>query len=147
MSYPDPHPRTNDDLMVDVNIPRFNQAVIALVTALAFVLQLPWLVGVAFALLAVSVLLPDRAPLSRLYVDHVRPRVEPNGPSEFESAAPPRFAQRIGAIVLGLAVALFFFGATTAGWAATLVVTALATLAAATRICVGCILYERVVAR
>ena len=147
MSDLDPDSRTSGDLMVDVNIPRFNQAVIALVTGLAFVLQLPWLVGLAFALLLASVVVPDRAPLSRLYANRVRPRFEPNGPSEFESAAPPRFAQRIGAFVLGLAVVLFFFGATTAGWTATLVVTALAALAAATRICVGCILYERMVAR
>jgi hypothetical protein len=39
---------------VDVNVPRFNQAIIALLTGLAFVADQPWLVLVAFLILAVS---------------------------------------------------------------------------------------------
>ena len=50
-------------------------------------------------------------------------------------------------MILGVASFALVAGWETLGWALTLVVTALATLAAATRICVGCILYERTVVR
>lgn len=133
--------------MVDVNVPRFNQGVIATLTAIAFLADIPSLVAVAFLVLAVSwVAGPRFAPLTRVYVDLIRPRLSPAGPTEFEPAAPPRFAQLIGTLFLGSATVALGAGATGLGWGLTLVVTALAALAAATRICVGCIVYERVVA-
>lgn len=133
---------------VDVNVPRFNQGLVALLTAVAFVADAAWLVGLTFLILAVSWAKgPRLAPFTRLYVGVVRPRIQPAGPTEFEDAAPPRFAQLIGAAFLGAASVAFGLGATTLGWALTLVVTALATLAATTRICVGCIIYDKVVAR
>lgn len=131
---------------VDVNVPRFNQAVVAVLTALAFLFQWSWLVAVTFLLLAVSAVGgPRAAPLTRLYVGLIRPRL--GGEIEVEPAAPPRFAQSVGAVVLGLATVALLAGLTALGWALTLVVTALAALAATTRICVGCIIYERVVRR
>ncbi len=133
---------------VDVNIPRFNQALVAILTAIAFVAAEPWLVVVTFAVLAISWLGGSATSLfSQLYVRLVRPRLDAGGPSEVEPAAPPRFAQLIGTIVLGAAVVAFAMDLTALGWALTLIVTALAGLAAATRICVGCILYERAIAR
>jgi hypothetical protein len=133
--------------VVDVNIPRFNQAVVAVVTGLAFVLQLPMLVTVMAVVLTLSAFGgPRTALLSRLYTSAIRPRLAPGGPTEFETAAPPRFAQRLGAGFLIAATIAFFVSAGIVGWALTLIVTALAALAAATRICVGCILYERLVA-
>ncbi len=133
---------------VDVSVPRFNQAVVAALTALGFVLQQPWLVVVTFAVLAVSWAAgPAGAPLTQLYVRLIRPRIQPDGPDEFESAAPPRFAQLIGTGFLGAASFALVAGWTIIGWALTVVVAALAALAAVARICVGCILYERAVAR
>ncbi len=133
---------------VDVNVPRFNQAVVAALTALGFVLQQPWLVVVTFAILAISWSAgPAAAPLTQLYVRFIRPRIQPGGPSEFEPAAPPRFAQLIGAAFLGVASFSLVAGWEAAGWTLTLIVTALAALAAATRICVGCMLYERAATR
>lgn len=133
---------------VDVNVPRFNQGLVAVLTGLAFVLDAPALVVVTFAILAVSWAWgPRLAPFTRLYVDVIRPRIQPEGPREVEPAAPPRFAQLVGAGFLGAASLAFALGAPVAGWALTLVVTALAALAATTRICVGCIIYEKVVAR
>lgn len=133
---------------VDVNIPRFNQALVAILTATAFVMAEPWLVGLTFVVLAISWLGgPATALFSQLYVRLVRPRLDPDGPSEVEPAAPPRFAQLIGMIFLGGAVVAFAADLVALGWGLTLIVTALAALAAATRICVGCILYERAIAR
>ena len=133
---------------VDINIPRFNQAVVAALTALAFVVQSPLLVTVTFLVLVVSwVGGPRIAPLTQLYVRLVRPRLDPDGPREFEPAAPPRFAQQVGSLFLGTGSVLLAAGQPAAGWSRVRVVTALSTLAAATRICVGCILYRRVAAR
>ncbi len=142
------NPDSSTESTVDVNVPRFNQAIVALLTALGFVFGQQWLVVATFAILAVSWAAgPTIAPLTQLYTRVVRPRVQPDGPTEFEPAAPPRFAQLIGAVFLGGASFALVAGWETFGWALTLVVTALATLAAATRICIGCILYERAVVR
>jgi hypothetical protein len=132
--------------LVDVNVPRFNQSVVAVLTAAAFVARLPWLVAAVAAVLALSVVGgPRRAPLTRLYVGVIRPRRSAAGAVELEPAAPPRFAQALGALVLAGAAAAFAAGAAILGWALTLLVTTLAALAATTRICVGCLLYHRVV--
>ncbi len=129
---------------VDVNVPRVNQAVTSLLTAIAYVRSSPELVAVAFAILVLSrVGGPRLAPITQLYVRFVRPRFQPAGPSDVEDARPPAFAQLIGTIVLGLALTGLYGGVPMVGWALTLVVTALAGLAATTRICVGCIMYER----
>ena len=129
--------------MIDIDIPRFNQAVVALLVAVAFVFQTPWLVAATAALLAVSRLLGAKAPLNVLYVRAVRPLLRSQGPVGFEPAAPPRFAQLLGTVVLTAATVAFIAGADTLGWALSLLVVALAALAATTRVCVGCILYER----
>lgn len=132
--------------MVDVNIPRFNQALVAVLTAVAFTFDLPALVAATFGILGLSWAGGPRvAPFTRIYTGLVRPRLQPGGPTEFEPAAPPRFAQLLGTIFLGAGSVALYAGATALGWAFTLVVTALAALAAATRICVGCILYEKTV--
>ena len=132
--------------MVDVNVPRFNQSLVALLTGVGFLLDQPILVAVTFAVLAVSVLGgPTFALFTRLYVGLIRPRVHPDGPAEFEPAAPPRFAQILGTGFLGAATVALYAEMTTLGWTLTLVVTALAALAATARICVGCLIYERAV--
>lgn len=132
--------------MVDVNVPRFNQALVALLTGVGFLLDQPLLVALTFAVLAISVTGgPTVAPATRLYTGLIRPRLQPNGPTEFEPAAPPRFAQMLGTGFLGAATVALYAGLPTLGWTLTLVVTSLATLAATARICVGCLIYERTV--
>ena len=129
--------------MIDIDIPRFNQAIVAVVVSVAFVFQLPWLVAATAALLAISRALGPKAPLNLVYVRWLRPRLRPGGPVGYEPAAPPRFAQLLGTIVLTAATVAFLVGADTLGWVLSLLVVALAALAATTRICVGCLLYER----
>lgn len=131
---------------VDVNVPRFNQAIIALLTGVAFLVDQPWMVVLSFAILLASWMGgPRLAPLTRLYVAVIRPRLK--GAIVTEPAAPPRFAQLLGSVFLGAASLGFLAGFPALGWALALTVTALAALAAVSRICVGCIFYERVVAR
>lgn len=127
---------------VDVNVPRFNQACVAAITAIAFVTQVWPLVAVVAAILALTRFGGPRYGLfTQIYLRGVKPRL--HGEVQTESAAPPRFAQLLGVVFLTIATVLFLLGATVFGWVVTLMVTALATLAAATQICVGCIIYEK----
>ena len=131
---------------VDVNIPRFNQAMVAVLTGLAFLMQWWPLVAAVAAVLAVTRIGgPHWGLFTQVYVRLIRPRLD--DPIETEDAAPPRFSQTLGAVFLGISVVLFVAGAAVAGWLVTLVVFALAALAATTRICVGCLFYERVLSR
>ena len=130
---------------VDVNVPRFNQAMVAGLVGLAFVGQWWPLVGAVAAVLAITRLAGPRWGLfTQLYVRLVRPRLA--GPIETEPAAPPRFAQLLGTVFLGAATVAFVVDWAVIGWAIALAVFVLAALAATTRICVGCLIYERAVA-
>ena len=127
---------------LDVNIPRFNQLCVALLTGLAFVVQWWPLVALVATVIVVTIVGgPSAGLFTQIYVRFVQPRID--GPVETEPTAPHRFAQTLGATMLLVASALFIVGADAVGWILTLVVTALSTLAAATGICVGCLIYER----
>lgn len=130
---------------VDVNVPRFNQGSVAVLTGLAFVIQWWPLVAVVAVVLALTRFVgPHIGLFTQIYVRFVKPRT--SGAVETEEAAPPRFAQLLGVVFLTAATLLFLAGFDVAGWFVTLMVTALATLAAATKICVGCIIYEKATA-
>ncbi len=132
-------------MMVDVNIPRFNQAMVAGLIGLAFMLQWWPLVAIVAAVLALTRFAGPRWGLfTQVYLRMIRPRLD--RPPETEPAAPPRFAQLLGTGFLGAATVAFSIGWTPVGWGISLVVFVLAALAAATRICVGCLIYDRAVA-
>ena len=119
--------------MIDSNLPRFSQGFQALWLALAFLfdyrLSVP-ILGVV--LLAAVVGGPRYNMLAELYRMVPIPRGEP------EPAAPPRFAQALGATFLTIATAGLFIAdpETTAwwvlGWGPALVVAVLAGVAATT---------------
>jgi hypothetical protein len=128
--------------MVDVNVPRFNQACVAGITAIAFVLGIWQLVPVVAVVLGLTRFGgPEVGLFTQVWIRLIRPRL--GAEITTEPVAPPRFAQLVGFIFLAGASVAFVLGFITTGWIVTLIVTALATLAAATRICVGCILYEQ----
>jgi hypothetical protein len=130
------HPR------IDVNIPRFNQGCVAVLTGLGFVLQWWPLVAITAAIVAVTRFGGHRMGLfTQVYLRLVKPRL--GGPVETEWAAPPRFSQTLAVVFLGGATMLLATGLTAFGWGITLIVTALATLSAAARVCVGCMVYQR----
>lgn len=128
-----------DTEVIDERAPRTNQAVVALVTGLAFLLDFPPLVTLMAAQLIMGLTLGRRWCLSCwLYFKLLQPRI---GEGRIEDSRPPRFANIVGAVFLSVATVLFLVGATTAGWAVTLIVTALAAFAAISGICVGCEMY------
>lgn len=71
----------------------------------------------------------------------VRSALRLGPPKSLEHEIPPRFAQALGATVLGLATIAFIVGASPVGWLFTLAVASLQTLLAATGYCLGCRLY------
>lgn len=119
--------------MVDSRLPRFSQALQALILAVAFVLDARLVVPVMALILGAAALGGPRFNLmAYLY------KTLPIPPGEPEPAAPPRFAQILGTIFLALGtVGLFAADPKTAvwwwiGWGPALAVAVLAGLAATT---------------
>jgi hypothetical protein len=128
---------------VDVNVPRFTRSAVAAVIAAAFLLRWPVLVVALFGVLAVSTVGgPSVAPIGLLYTGLIRPWLHPDGPEEYEPAGPPRFAQTLATVVLGVATVAFAAGWPALGWGSALLVAVAEGVAAITGICAGCRLYD-----
>jgi thiol-disulfide isomerase/thioredoxin len=126
--------------VIDARGPRFNQAVIGSLALVAFLVDWWPLLAVLAAQLAIGLALGRRWCLPCLaYFELVQPLV---GEGPIEDARPPRFANAIGALVLGAASLAHLTGLELMGWSLGLLVAGLALLAAATGICVGCELYR-----
>jgi hypothetical protein len=128
-----------DTHVIDSRGPRTNQAVVGTLSLLAFVLDLKWVPAVLALQLLIGLTLGRRWCLPcLLWFEVLQPRF---GEGRIEDARPPRFANMVGFVFLSAATLLFVAGATTAGWVLTLIVAALALLAATSGICVGCEMY------
>lgn len=122
--------------MVDSHLPRFSQGLQALLLAAAFVID-PisgrWVVVALAAILCAAAL---GGPRWNLFAYVYRALPIPRG--EPEPAAPPRFAQAVGAVFLTIASVVLFAASIEAtgwwigGWGPALLVTLLAGLAATT---------------
>jgi hypothetical protein len=129
-----------DTDVIDSRAPRFNQAVIGSLALLAFVVDFWPLLALLALQLVLGLTLGRRWCLPCLaYFELVQPRF---GEGPVEDSRPPRFANMVGVGVLGAASILHLLGFETFGWALGLLVAALALLAAATGLCVGCELYR-----
>ena len=125
---------------IDPRGQRFGAGLSAIVLAVAFLLNLPWLAVLVGINLGVSSFFGTRFFLPGRPWKAVK-RTLKLGPTEMEHEYPPRFAQALGATFLGLATIAFLVGAGTLGWLLVAAVAALQTLLAVTGICVGCKLY------
>jgi hypothetical protein len=134
----------DDTAVIDARAPRFNQATVGLVSLLAVVTGWWWLLALLAAQLLLGLTLGRRWCLPCvLYFEVVQPRF---GQGPLEDARPPRFANQVGAAFLGAATLAHLAGLATLGNVLGGMVAALALLAAASGLCVGCELYK-VVAR
>jgi len=126
--------------VVDARAPRFLQATIGAGAVLAVATGWWWLYGLLALQLVVGLVLGRRWCLPCVaYFELVQPRI---GEGRVEDARPPRFANKIGASVLGLAFAAGLAGVDAAAAALGALVAFLALLAATTGLCVGCELYK-----
>jgi Domain of unknown function (DUF4395) len=126
--------------VIDSRAPRFNQAVVGLLSAVAVAAGWWWLLALLALQLIVGLTLGRRWCLPCLaYFELVQPRF---GEGCLEDARPPRFANMVGAVVLSAATVAWLLGAVVAGMALGLLVSGLALLAAATGFCTGCETYK-----
>ena len=129
-----------DTSVIDARAPRFNQAVVGLISVVAVTFGPWWLLAVLAAQLAVGLTLGRRYCLPCLaYFELVQPRF---GEGPLEDARPPRFANLVGVVFLTAASIAFAAGWDAAGTALGAIVAALALLAAATGLCAGCEAYK-----
>ena len=128
----DPYADTD---VVDARAPRFLQATVGVGAVTALLTGWWWLYGLLSLQLVAGLVLGRRWCLPCVaYFRFVQPRL---GEGRVEDARPPRFANKIGASVLGLAFAAHLAGLDAAGTALGALVAVLALLAAATGLCVG----------
>jgi Domain of unknown function (DUF4395) len=126
--------------VIDSRAPRFNQATIGSLAALAVATGWWWLLGLLAGQLIVGLSIGRRFCLPCLaYFELVQPRF---GEGPLEDARPPRFANLVGAVFLSAATAAYAAGLDTLGLALGGLVTGLALLAAATGFCTGCEAYK-----
>ena len=126
--------------VIDARAPRFNQATIGVLAALAVATGWWWLLGLLGLQLLVGLALGRRFCLPCLaYFELVQPRF---GEGPLEDARPPRFANLVGAVFLTAATVAYATGLTTLGAVLGGIVAALALLAAATGFCTGCEAYK-----
>jgi uncharacterized protein DUF4395 len=126
--------------VIDSRAPRFNQATIGLLSALAVATGWWWLLAALAAQLVIGLTIGRRFCLPCLaYFELVQPRF---GEGPLEDARPPRFANLVGAVFLTAATVFYAAGFGVAGAALGALVAGLALLAAATGFCTGCEAYK-----
>jgi hypothetical protein len=125
---------------IDPRGARFAASLTTLVLAAVLVTGSEWLLAgqvVVFVIGAVAGL--AASPYALLYARLVRPRIGP--PARLEDAAPPRFAQAVGAIFGAVGLVGYLADLTVLGYAAVGAALAAAFLNAAFGICLGCEIY------
>jgi hypothetical protein len=126
--------------LIDSRAPRFNQATIGGLSALAVAAGWWWLLGILAAQLIVGLTLGRRFCLPCLaYFELVQPHF---GEGPLEDARPPRFANLVGAVFLAAATVSYASGFETLGALLGGLVAGLALLAAASGFCTGCEAYK-----
>jgi Domain of unknown function (DUF4395) len=126
--------------VIDSRAPRFNQATIGFLSALAVATGWWWLLAALAAQLVVGLTIGRRFCLPCLaYFELVQPRI---GEGPLEDARPPRFANLVGAVFLTAATVFYAAGLGVGGAALGSLVAGLALLAAATGFCTGCEAYK-----
>lgn len=126
--------------VIDSRAPRFNQATIGLLAALAVAAGWWWLLGLLGLQLVVGLTLGRRYCLPCLaYFELVQPIF---GEGPLEDSRPPRFANMVGAVFLTAGATSWALGFATVGAALGVLVAALALLAAVTGFCTGCEAYK-----
>jgi hypothetical protein len=133
------HPYDDTDV-IDARAPRFNQAVIGLVSLVAVATGWWALLALLALQLALGLRFGRRWCLPCVaYFQLVQPRI---GEGRIEDARPPRFANLVGVVFLTGASVAYLAGLPLLGAVLGSTVAALALLSAATGFCTGCEAYK-----
>ena len=134
--------------LIDPRGHRFGAGLSVVLLALGFALDAPLVVPAIGIALGVSAFFGTRYSILGRPWPFVRQALRLGPPTELESEVPPRFAQALGTLGLGLATLALVAGAltgaalaTATGWVLAGAVGALQLLLAATGYCLGCRLY------
>jgi hypothetical protein len=127
--------------LIDPRGQRFGAALSVALLAIAFAAGLPFVVALLALALGISALFGTRYSVLGRPWPYVRRLLRIAPPRELEHEFPPRFAQALGALGLGVATLLFLVGLGTAGWVVAAAVGGLQAVLAATGYCLGCRLY------
>jgi Domain of unknown function (DUF4395) len=131
----------NSDL-VDPRLPRLGQAITGAALGLGFVFQWAPVIPLVALVLAGASILGRRANLYAHLFRWVKRVFRLGSPAYLEEAAPPRFSNTVGFLFTATAsLAYYGFGSEIVAWTLSLIVSALALLAAVTGLCVGCEIY------
>ncbi|MEV0372700.1 DUF4395 domain-containing protein [Streptomyces sp. NPDC050636] len=125
---------------IDVRGPRFGAALTSAVLAAVLISGSGWLLAFQALVFAIGAGAGvQRSPYAWLFKVAVRPRLAP--PTEFEGAAPPRFAQSVGLVFAVIGLVGYAVGPEWLGLAATGCALAAAFLNAFFGYCLGCEVY------
>jgi hypothetical protein len=127
--------------LIDPRGHRFGAGLSVVILVLGFALNAPIVVPALALALGVSAYYGTRYSILGRPWPFVRRALRLGPPTELESEVPPRFAQALGTLGLGLATAALAIGLTGLGWLLAGAVGALQLLLAATGYCLGCRLY------
>ena len=126
--------------MIDSRAPRFNQAVIGVVSLVAVATGWWWLLALLAANLGSGLLFGRRFCITCVaYFSLIQPRF---GEGPLEDSRPPRAANVVGFVFLAGASLAYGVGVGIAGAVLALIVAVLALLAATTGFCTGCEAYK-----
>lgn len=127
--------------LVDHSALRTNQAFIAGLPVLAFVLDFPLLVAFVAAVMLLGTFVPSLALFKGFYTSVLRPArlVQPD--MKEDNPEPHLFAQGFGGVVLTVAFVLLVAGVSVIGWVLVWLVVGLALLNLLAGVCVGCLMY------
>jgi hypothetical protein len=119
---------------------RFGAGVSAIALVLGFLVDARWVVPVVLLSIGTSAAFGMRYSVYGAAWRRIVPILR-LGRAEPEHEYPPRFAQTLGSVALGLSLAAFLVGAPLLGWFFALAVAGLQGLLATTGYCLGCRLY------
>lgn len=126
--------------MIDSRGHRFGAGVSAVLLVAAFVVNAPVLVAVALLSIGTSAAFGLRWSIYGAIWRRLV-RALSLGPAVPEHEYPPRFAQTLGSVALGLSIVAFGLGVAPLGWLFALAVAGLQGVLAVTGYCLGCRLY------
>lgn len=132
---------TSDGRMIDPRGHRFGAGLSVVVLVVGFLLGLPIIIPFLALALGASAFFGTRYSILGRPWPIVRRILRIGPPTELEHEYPPRFAQALGTIGLGLATVVFVVGFAPLAWIIAALVGALQLLLAVTGYCLGCRLY------
>ena len=126
---------------VDHSALRVNQSFVILLQVLAFIFNLPWLVGLTAVIMLIGTFLTRKPGFNPVYTVLLKPSrlVKPDVIQD--NREPHLFSQGLGGVFLSSAAILLYAGLPGVGWVLSWLVVALASLNLFAGFCAGCAIY------